>query len=356
MNETAETEASFSPGRRGILLINLGTPDAPEPPEVRRYLDEFLSDPRVLDISPVGRWLLLKLIILPKRPAESAEAYQKIWEEEGSPLLTLSEKLVEKVQSRVGERVPVKLAMRYQNPSIESVLDEFEREGIDTIVVFPLYPQYASASTGSTLQKLYELTAPRWNVPNLQIIPPFYDHPAFLRAFAEVARPVLDDLRPDQILMSFHGLPERQVIKSDTSGGEHCLRSETCCDSIVKANRNCYRAQCFATARGLARELELADADYQVTFQSRLGRSPWIQPYTDEVVIDLAREGVKRVAVLSPAFVADCLETLEELAMRAREDFIEHGGEELRLVPSLNATESWADAVVQIIREHTAIP
>ncbi len=354
---SVESEEIFTPKQRGVFLINLGTPDAPEEAEVRRYLDEFLSDPRVIDkpSSTFGRWLLLNLFILPKRPKESAEAYRQIWEEKGSPLLTLSQDLVEKVQQRLGPDVPVKLGMRYQNPSIENVLKEFEEEGVDELVIFPLYPQYASASTGSTLQMVYELTAKQWNVPSIQVIPPFYDHPSFLDAFGEVAQPVIDDLKPDKVVMSFHGLPERHMTKSDASGGNHCLQSDNCCDRIVKANRNCYRAQCFATARGIAERLKLTPDDYIITFQSRLGKDPWVKPYTDEVIVELAKAGIEKIAILSPAFVADCLETLEELAMRAKEDFIEHGGKDLRLVPSLNATDRWADAVVDLIREHTGI-
>lgn len=352
---TGSSSQDTPEGRWGLLLINLGTPDSTRIPDVRRYLREFLSDERVLDISPAKRAFVLNAFILPFRPKQAAEAYEQVWTERGSPLLFHGHDLVEKVQKRVGADVPVKLAMRYQNPPIASVLEQFRKNAIDRIVVVPLFPQYSSAAWGSAVEKVVVEAAKAWDVPSLQIVPPFYDHPAFLDAFAAVAQPVLDDFRPDHTLLSFHGLPERHCQKSDASGGEHCLRSEDCCDQIVPANRNCYRAQCFATARGIATRLGLEEEAWTITFQSRLGRDPWIRPYTDEVVVERAKSGVKRLAILSPAFVADCLETLEELAIRAREDFQEHGGEELRLIPSLNSTDVWADALVQIVRENSAL-
>lgn len=342
--------------RTGLMLVNLGTPDSPGTSDVRRYLREFLSDPRVLDINPVLRAFLLNAIILPFRPKESGEAYSKIWTDAGSPLLVYGRELVQKVAERVGPQVHVELAMRYQNPSIASALERFRREGIDRIVVFPLFPQYSSAAYGSAVEKIYEEASKHWNTPYVDVVPAYYDHPAFISSFAHVSRPVIDDLRPEVVVMSFHGVPERHVTKSDEAGGTHCLQSSNCCDAIVPANRNCYRAQCFATARALAAELGLADDAWEITFQSRLGRDPWIQPYTDVRIEKLAEQGVKRVAVACPAFVADCLETLEEIGMRALEDFRARGGEDLRLIPSLNAEDVWADAVVQITREHAVLP
>ena len=333
----------------GVLLVNLGTPDAPRAPEVRRYLREFLSDPRVLDISPLGRWLLLNLIILPLRPARSAEAYQKIWTAEGSPLLTHSRDLCERVRAAVPD-LAVELAMRYGKPSIRAALTALRDRGCERIVVFPLYPQYAASSTGSTLEAVYREAAALWNTPYLSVVPPFYVDPGFIAAFAEVAAPVLAELRPDHVLYSFHGLPERHMHKSDVSGA-HCLRSAGCCDAIVAANRHCYRAQCHATARALGAQLGLAPEETTISFQSRLGRAVWIRPYTDVVLPELARRGVKRVAVFCPAFVADCLETLEEIGMRAEADFRAAGGEALRLIPSLNAHPAWVSAAVDLIRE-----
>ncbi len=337
--------------RWGLLVINLGTPDAPRVPEVRRYLREFLSDPRVLDIGAVKRALILNLFILPFRPRASAEAYSKVWTERGSPLLFHGLDLCAKLRERLGPDIPVELGMRYQNPSIGSALARLREAGIDRIAVFPLFPHNSSSAWGSAVEHLWNQARAAWDVPALSVVPPYYDHPAFIRAFAAIARPVIEEARPDRILLSYHGLPERHCTKSDATGGRHCLQRADCCEALVQANRNCYRAQCFATSRALAAALELADDAWEVAFQSRLGRDPWIRPYTDERITAMPREGVKKVAVLSPAFTADCLETLEELEMRAREDFLAAGGEELRLVPSLNSSEVWVESVLEILRD-----
>ena len=336
--------------RVGLLLINLGTPESPRPRDVRRYLREFLSDPRVIDVAAWKRRLILNLFILPFRPRSSGHAYEKIWTERGSPLLVHTTDLAAKVQDRVGSAVAVDLAMRYGHPSIPDALERFRRAAVDRIVVFPLYPQYSSAATGSSVERVFRDAGARWNTPFLHLVPPFYDHPAFLDACARVARPVLDEVRPERVLLSFHGVPERQCRKGDDTGA-HCLVREDCCDRIVDANRMCYRAQCFATARGLADRLDIPPARRLVCFQSRLGREPWIRPYTDHEVVALAKAGVKRAVILSPAFVADCLETIEELGLRAAESFVANGGEALRLVPALNASDAWADAVVSLARE-----
>jgi protoporphyrin/coproporphyrin ferrochelatase len=336
----------------GVLLVNLGTPDAPHPPAVRRYLRDFLSDPRVIDINPVLRWLLLRLVILPVRPRRSAEAYAKIWGEGGSPLLVHGQALRDAVGQRLGE-VPVALAMRYGNPSIAAGLDQLHADGCDHLVVVPLFPQYASSSTGSAVEAVYSEAGRRWNTPFVSVVPAFFDDLRFIEAFAQVAQPVLEELRPDHVLMSFHGLPERHMRKSDPSG-RHCLASPGCCDKLVDANRNCYRAQCFATAQALAGRLGLPEGGWSVAFQSRLGRDPWIRPYTDERLVELAKAGVERLAVMCPAFVADCLETLEEIGMRADESFRAAGGTALRLVPSLNTHPAWVDAVVGLV--HDAMP
>ena len=340
--------------RYGLLLVNLGTPDGPSTAEVRSYLREFLSDPRVLDVHPIQRALVLNLFILPFRPRKSAEAYGQIWTDRGSPLLFHGQDLAKKLQKKLGPEVAIELAMRYKNPSIRQALLRLRELALDKLVVFPLFPQHSSAAWGSAVEKVMEEASVFWNVPSIQVVPPFYDHPAFLASFAEQTKRVHEHFAPDFTLMSFHGLPERHVTKSDESDGTHCL-GDGCCDTIVAANRNCYRAQCFATARGIARLVGLDESQYEVTFQSRLGRDPWIKPYTDLRVPALARKGVKRLAVLSPAFVADCLETLEEIAIRARQDFIDHGGQELRLVPSLNSDDHWVEAAAQIAREGTML-
>ncbi len=335
--------------RSGLLLVNLGTPDAPETAAVRRYLREFLSDPRVIDISPFARALFLNLVILPFRPAQSAAAYRKIWTEAGSPILVHGRALEAKLREALGGETPVELAMRYQRPSIGSALARIREAGADRIVVFPLFPQYSSAAWGSAVEAVFVAAGRLWNVPAIRVIPPFYAHPAFLDAFASVARPVLAEARAERVLFSFHGLPERHVRKSDESGGRHCLASGACCDRIVPANRNCYRAHCAATALGVAARLGLSPDRWRMTFQSRLGRDPWIQPYTDVVIEESARDGIRRLVVLSPAFVADCLETLEEIEIRGRECFRALGGEDLTMVPSLNASPEWVAAILEII-------
>ena len=338
------------PPRTGVLPVNVGTPDAPQAPEVRRFLREFLGDPRVFDVSPALRWFLLNFVILPRRPHRSAEAYRKVWMPEGSPLLVHGKRFAEALQIELGRSFRVVLAMRYQSPSIRAAFETFRAEGIDRVVVLPLFPQYASATTGTVLEECYRVAGRYRNTPHLRVVDPYYDHEGVIDAFRQVGEPVLREVRPDHVLFSFHGLPERQVRKSDESGS-HCLRSEGCCDRIVPANRNCYRAQCHATARLLAARLGLPEGGFTLTFQSRLGRDPWIRPYTDEVVLELARRGVKRVAAFSPAFVADCLETIEEIGMQARASFLANGGEEFRLVPSLNDHPRWIETAATLVRE-----
>jgi ferrochelatase len=339
------------PLRSGLLLVNLGSPLSTSTGDVRRYLREFLWDPRVLDIPPVARALLLNLVILPFRPARSAAAYRKIWTEQGSPLIVFGRGLAEAVQKQLGDAIPVELAMRYSRPSIREGLIRLRERGAERIVVFPLYPQYASSSTGTVLEAVYTQSARLWNVPDIATVAPFYEDPGFLESFVEVAHPRLDAFRPDHVLMSFHGLPERHVKKSDMTDS-HCLAAETCCDRIVDANRYCYRAQCFATARGLARGLDLAPDRTTVSFQSRLGRTPWIRPHTDILLNEFPARGIKRVAVLCPSFVADCLETLEEIGIRGREQFRNCGGEDLILVPCPNEHPALVENVVQLVREH----
>ncbi len=338
--------------RTGLLLINLGTPTAPTAGAVRRYLREFLGDPRVLDINAVGRWMLLNLIILPRRPAKSAHAYAQIWDaQRGSPLLYHSRDLAAAVAAQLGADWHVELAMRYGEPALGAALDAFAQSEVERIVVMPLFPQYASSSTGTAQARVMELAGQRWNVPALDFVPAFYDDPGFISAFAQIARPAIAEFRADHVLFSFHGLPVRQIVKTDRDG-TICFQRETCCDE--RKNPSCYRAQSFATARALAARLQLPADGYTVCFQSRLGRTPWIQPYTDHVIDKLARSGTKRLAVMCPAFVADCLETVEEIGIRARQQFTAAGGEALTLVPSLNATQPWVDAVCAIAVRHAA--
>jgi ferrochelatase len=268
-------------------------------------------------------------------------------------LLWHSNDLVAAVREQLGPDWAVELGMRYGNPSIGSALEKLRDAGAARVVVFPLYPQYAVSSTGSTVAEVFRLAARPWSPPSLTFVEAFYDDPGFIDAFAAVGGPILKTAEPDHVLMSFHGLPERHMRKTDATG-RHCLASVNCCDTMVPANRACYRAQCFVTARALASRLALPEGSWSVSFQSRLGRTPWIHPYTDVVIPRLAAEGKKRLVVFSPAFVADCLETVEEIGMRAKEQFLAAGGEQLTLVPSLNATPAWVKAVLALARRQIA--
>lgn len=343
-------ESNTAPRPIGVLLVNLGTPDSPRVRDVRRFLREFLSDPRVLDMPAPARWLLLNAIILPFRPRASAAAYASIWTPEGSPLAVEGRALCASVAKALGPAFHVEIAMRYGRPSIDDAVDRLTTADVARIVLFPLFPQYSSAARGSALQRVFETIAQRLGVPPVDVIDCFYDHPGFVRAHVEVARPVLAACRPDYVLFSYHGLPERQVRDADPNR-DHCLVREDCCDQVGSVNRYCYRAQCFATTHAIASALALTPDRYGQAFQSRLGRSPWLAPYTDRVLVELAERGVRRVAVLSPAFVADCLETLEEIGIRGLEQFRAAGGEELTLVPSLNAHPRWVEAVVEMVEQ-----
>ncbi len=319
-----------------MLLLNLGTPRSPETGDVRRYLREFLSDARVIDVAAPLRWALVNLVIAPFRAPRSAAAYRKIWTGSGSPLLANGVALRAALAAELGDGYVVELGMRYGEPSIAGALARLCDAGVARIVALPLFPQYASSSLGSALARLYELAAERTNVPPLQARAEFYAEPGFVAALAEIARPRLAAFRPDHVLFSYHGLPERHVRQGDPTG-RHCLVSESCCAAMVPANARCYRAQCHATTHALADALALAPGDFSLSFQSRLGRDPWIQPYTDVRLPELARSGVKRLAVLCPSFAADCLETLEEIGIRAAEQWRSAGGEALELVPCANA-------------------
>jgi ferrochelatase len=336
--------------RTGLLLLQLGTPDAPRPREVRRYLREFLSDPRVLDIPAPLRKLLLETVILPFRPRASARAYASIWTPEGSPLLVHSRSFQAALAKRLGDGWLVELGMRYGTPAIAAAVERLATADLERIVLFPLFPQYASSSTGSALENALAELGARWNVPEIVSVPAFYDRPGFIEALANVANETLAKAPVDHVLLSYHGLPERHVRKSDPTG-LHCLEREDCCDAIVAANRSCYRAQCAATTRSLAGALGLEADAHSMAFQSRLGRDPWIRPYTDLVLPELAARGVRRLAVLCPSFVADCLETVEEIGIRGREQWEQVGGESLTLVPCLNAAPAWVDAAAGLAEE-----
>ena len=335
--------------RTGVLLINLGTPDAPTPEAVGRYLREFLMDGFVIDTPAAVRWFLVNVLIVPRRKYQSAKAYQKIQLPEGSPLLVYTRALARKVAGELGDAYLVEFAMRYGNPSIRSALAKLKDQEVDRILVLPLYPQYAESSSETAMVEA-KLSAKELGYDDrLTFLPPFYDRPEFINAFALRIGQALAEQEAEHVVFSFHGLPERHVTKLHH---QHCLQAANCCEQIGKANLNCYRAQSFATARAIAHRLGLNNEDYTVSFQSRLGRAKWIAPPTEEVLRDLAHRGKQRIVVTCPSFVADCLETVEEIAIRGRETFIAGGGADLQLVPSLNAEPAWVAAVAAMIREY----
>ncbi|MES2745612.1 MAG: ferrochelatase [Bdellovibrionota bacterium] len=337
--------------KTGVILINLGSPDKPDTPSVRRYLQQFLMDWRVIDIPYLMRWLLVYGPISILRAPKSAHAYQKVWRKEGSPLVIEGFNLAKRVGEILGPDYSVHLAMRYGSPSIESVVKKMLDEGVEEIRALPLYPQYASASTASSVDELNRVLGKEVAFPPLRILPDFYDHPGFIASFAEVTKTFLEssNFKPDHILFSYHGLPEHQMRSADRSKS-HCLQAADCCNRITAVNRFCYRAQCFQTTFALQKALGRTHEDSSLSFQSRLGRRPWIQPYTDFELPILRQRGVKRLAVMCPAFVADCLETLEEIAIRAAEDWKALGGEALTLVPSLNSEEIWCRTVADMVK------
>lgn len=335
----------------GVLLVNLGTPDAPDTKSVRRYLRQFLSDPRVVTMPAPLRWLLLNLVILPTRPRRSAEAYQKVWTAEGSPLLVHSRALARGVASELGDAYRVELAMRYGEPSIEAGLRALRAAAVERVLVLPLFPQYASSVTDSVEAEVERLVGRLGAFPPVEFLGAFFDDPGFIEPWAALAGPGLAEFGADHVLFSFHGLPEDQIRASDLQSG-HCLSSASCCDAPGTSLPKCYRAQCYRTADALTRALALDAETTSLSFQSRLGPRPWIRPFTDEVVEDLARAGHKRLAVFCPSFVADCLETLEEIGMRLTEQWREAGGEALWLAPCPNGDPSFAASVAGWLREH----
>ncbi|MEZ4334886.1 MAG: ferrochelatase [Myxococcota bacterium] len=335
--------------RTGCLLVNLGTPEAPDPKSVRRYLRQFLGDPRVLTMPAPLRWMLLELVILPTRPRRTAAAYRAIWTDGGSPLLVHSVALRDSVAQALGDDYRVELAMRYGEPSIERGLASLEQSGIDRLLVLPLYPQYASSVTTSTAAEVMRRLARANDVPPVEILGAFYDEPEFATSWAAIAGPGLARFAPDHVLFSFHGLPEDQIRASDRTRG-HCLSHADCCAAPIADLERCYRAQCFRTAEHLRRALGLDPERTSLAFQSRLGPTRWIQPYTDEALPALRAQGVRRLAVCCPSFVADCLETLEEIGIRLKARWIELGGDALWLAPCPNGDARFAAAVASWLR------
>jgi ferrochelatase len=335
-------------GPLGALLVNLGTPVSPGTADVRRYLDEFLSDPRVLDMNAALRWLLLHGVILRTRPRRSAAAYRQVWMAAGSPLLVHSRALRDAVADELGSGWVVELAMRYGEPAIGPALERLRAVGISRLVVLPLFPQYSEAATGSALAQVdLEARQLGFQVPRIDI-PSFATDPEFVGTLADLTRESLAGFDADFVLFSYHGLPERQIRSSDPTG-ETCLERDDCCRSPGRALASCYRAQCYATTRHLVEQLGLDTGGYETSFQSRLGRTPWIQPFTDHVIPELAARGIKRLVVICPSFTADCLETLEEIGIRGAAQWSELGGEALELVSCVNAEPRWARGVASLL-------
>lgn len=331
----------------GVLLVNLGTPDSPSTPDVRKYLREFLMDKRVIDIPLITRWLLVNLIIAPFRAPKSAKIYKELWEERGSPLKFYGEDITAALQNEIGQEYVVQLAMRYQSPSISSRLDHLKTSGVKKIIVIPLFPQYASASTGSVIDKVMEIVKDWQVIPSIEFISNFVEEKLFINTFAEIARKYLATTDYDHFVFSYHGLPERQIKKGSVRG--YCQLNQKCCSTYHDKNRYCYRAQCFLTSRLLAEELNISKENYSVSFQSRLGNDPWIKPYTDELIKMLPGQGKKKVLAFSPAFVADCLETTIEVGDEFKEIFEGAGGEHWQLVESLNVHPMWIACLKEMV-------
>jgi ferrochelatase len=333
------------PSKKGVLLVNLGTPDSPSVSDVRRYLFQFLNDPRVIDISWLARKILVNLIIVPFRAPSSAKLYKQLWTKEGSPLLVYTRNLAKAVQAQVGEEYHVEFGMRYGQPSIEKGLEALRKARTKDITVLPLYPQYASSSNGSTIEEVMKVVSGWWGIPELRILGQFFNHPKYVQAFIERGKQY-DLTTFDHVVFSFHGLPQRHVDKIYDDG--EC-EDHNCSDQLSDDNLLCYKATSFATARSLANGLGISADDYTVSFQSRLN-DKWLKPFSDVVVEERGKAGDKRLLIFSPAFVADCLETTVEIGVEYQEIFEEHGGESVQLVESLNTHPVWVDCVTDLVR------
>jgi ferrochelatase len=338
-------------GKRAVILLNLGSPDSTATKDVHRYLMEFLMDKRVIDYPYLFRLVLVGGIIVPFRAAKSAEAYATIWTKEGSPLIVLSRELQAALQERVD--VPVELAMRYGNPSMEDAYARLlERvPGLEEVLAIPLYPQYAMASYETAVEHAREVHRKNKYGFRLTFVPPFYREPHYLTALAERIRPYLT-ADYDHILFSYHGVPGRHIRKTDPTKS-HCLCSVDCCEKASPAHATCYRHQCFTTTREIVTMLGIPAGKYSNSFQSRLGKG-WLEPFTDIRLEEMPREGIKKLLILCPAFVSDCLETLEEIAIRGKESFLQAGGEAYTMVPCLNSNPLWVDALAGWVDEFTA--
>ncbi|RIA08293.1 ferrochelatase [Flavobacteriaceae bacterium MAR_2010_72] len=332
--------------KKGVLLVNLGSPDSPEPKDVKRYLGEFLMDERVIDVPLWARTLIVKGIILNTRPKASAAAYKKIWWDEGSPLIVISERLQHKIQQQT--ELPVALAMRYGSMTIKKGLQELVDQGVDEVFLIPLYPQFAMATTETILVLAENIR--KEHFPNLKIedLPAFYNDQEYIEVLSYSIKKHLKDKNYEHVLFSYHGVPERHIRKRDITKS-HCKIDGVCCKTPSKAHEFCYRHQCLEVTRLVTEKLDMKAGSYSTSFQSRLGFDPWLQPYTDRTIERLGKEGVKSMAIVTPAFVSDCLETLEEIAMEGEEIFHEMGGEEFTTVPCLNDDNEWVNLLAKWI-------
>jgi len=336
--------------KKAVLLVNLGTPDSPKRYDVYRYLKQFLLDRRVIDINPISRNLLVRGIIAPFRSKPTGDLYKELWMDEGSPLKVYGERLRDGVQAHLGEDYVVELAMRYQNPSIEAALEKVLANSPKSLTILPLFPQYTSACNGSVYEEVNRILAKKLAIPKVNFISSFHDYEPMIDVFVKRAKQY-DIESYDHILFSYHGLPVRQMVKTDP--GNHCGSSEDCCKTLTLKNQYCYSAQCYDTTYHIAEKLGLTKEQYSICFQSRLGRAPWLQPYTSDMIEHWAEKGVKRLLVFCPAFVADCLETTIEVSVEYQEEFEEMGGEHIQLVEGLNDHPDWIKAVAKLVKENT---
>ena len=323
-------------------MINLGSPDSTSIPDVKKYLDEFLMDKRVIGKSYIFRWILVKLIILNTRPKKSAKAYKKIWWKEGSPLIVLSERLFNKVEKALD--IPVALAMRYGSISINKGINKLVNKGINEILVLPLYPHYAMSSYETVVEKVKEEVNDNFPDVKIKIVPPFYQNDQYIDLLSSKIFNTIKKIQYDHILFSYHGIPVSHLKISDTTNN-HCYKTKDCCNVKSAAHETCYKHQFLETTKLVVEKLNIGEDKYSNSFQSRLPNEPWLKPYTDSELVRLAKAGKKRLVIVTPAFVTDCLETLEEIAMEGKEEFIEAGGEQYSYVPCLNDDENWAKLI-----------
>lgn len=337
---------------KGVLFVNLGSPDSTDPKDVKRYLDEFLMDERVFDFPYWLRSFIVKGIILNTRPKKSAEAYEKIWWEEGSPLIVLSERLKTAVDALTS--VPIALGMRYGNPSLKSGLEALREKGVTEVLLVPLYPQFAMATTETILVLAEELRQRYFPEMEFTNMPSFYNHPDYIRVLSESIQQELQTKNWDHLLFSYHGLPERHIKKSDITQS-HCKIDGSCCQTASEAHKYCYRHQCYETTKQVAAYLGLKPDSYSTSFQSRLGIDPWLKPATNKTINKMPENGIKNLAVVTPAFVSDCIETLEEIGIQAKEDFKAQGGEELHMVPCLNDDDAWVKVLARWVDQWATV-